>query len=138
MKGKQEDDFHSVRRSTIVRKQKDTLDLPGFNSALYPPDRWVPPASALRKMASLIDLQVEYLLTAGDHSATLPNFLDRGCLRKTLNGQIEYDFGDDSRVTASELSSTIQQFKPARVKTPRKQKKRQSVKKPQDEEKRKK
>lgn len=61
------------------------------------PQLWMPPESALTKLALLIQCQIDYLLTVGDSAASLPNFLDRGCLKKVEN-QIEYDLGVDCRV----------------------------------------
>ena len=59
------------------------------------PQLWMPPASAMVKVADLVDLQIKYLMTAGKHDAPLPNFMSSGCLRKTSTGEVEYDLGPD-------------------------------------------
>jgi hypothetical protein len=95
--------------------------------SLNNPDKWLPPRTVLTKMASLIDLKIEYLLSVGQHDACLPNFLARGCLKKTSTGQIEYDFGVDCNISNLQLASTLNDVNV----TPKKKKKRSSVKTPQ-------
>lgn len=58
----------------------------------------MPPESALRRVVQLVDFQLQYLITAGDSGAKLPDFLSRECLKRTENGDIEYDFGPDAHV----------------------------------------
>ena len=58
---------------------------------------WMPPETVLDKMANLLDLQVQYLLTAGDSEALLPDFKSCGIFKETEGG-IEYDFGPDSHI----------------------------------------
>lgn len=81
------------------------------------PMKWVPPQSALQSFAQLIDCQIDYLFTLGDHEAVLPNFLDKGCLMRDEDGKVHYDFGDDVKFVNKEellkieeevLSVTIQ------------------------------
>ena len=58
---------------------------PGMSmDSLNPPDNWMPPKSVLNQMVSLINLQIEYLLSVGKHKAALPNFLARGCLKNEM------------------------------------------------------
>lgn len=59
------------------------------------PKRWLPPESAIRRLAELIQLQIDYLLIAGYHDKELPDFLKKRCLRKT-DDHTEYDFGPDA------------------------------------------
>ena len=60
------------------------------------PQLWMPPHSALVKVAKIVTLQIEYYLTVGTADAKLPPFLLSGCFSKTLDGSIEYNFGEDA------------------------------------------
>lgn len=59
------------------------------------PKRWLPPESAVLRLAELIQLQVDYLLTVGFHEKELPDFLSKNCLKR-IDGRIEYDLGPDA------------------------------------------
>ena len=63
------------------------------------PQLWLPPRTVLDRLADVIMLQIDYLLTVGKEDAVLPNFLAKGCLEKRDNGEIEYNFGPDSHVS---------------------------------------
>lgn len=65
------------------------------NPTLTDPRKWLPPRSALKKMAGLIQLQIDYLDTVGYHKAQLPDFISKGCLIKNESG-VEFDFGPDA------------------------------------------
>ena len=54
------------------------------------PQLWMPPQTALDKLAIHIDSLLEYNLSAGKHDAKLPDFLSAG----SLSGD-EYNLGDD-------------------------------------------
>ena len=54
----------------------------------------MPPESALLHFTMLYDYQIEYFMTAGKSDAELPDFMGKGCLRKTEEDEIEYCFGN--------------------------------------------
>lgn len=58
---------------------------------------WMPPISALEKVTELVNCQLDYLFSTWKHEAVLPNFLERGCLKKDEKGTVTYDFGIESR-----------------------------------------
>lgn len=58
---------------------------------------WMPPISALKKVTELVNCQLDYLFSTWKHEAVLPNFLERGCLKKDEKGTVTYDFGIESR-----------------------------------------
>ena len=62
------------------------------------PQLWMPPESAIEKLARLVQCQIDYLETAGIPDASLPKFLKSGCLIKTADGQVEYNFGTDAYI----------------------------------------
>ncbi len=82
-----------VRQLSVKRPGQKTLSKP---------QKWMPPNSALDSIASLIDLQIEYLYTAGCHSAKLPNFILKGCLKEDGDGNIGYDLGDKVHIANPE------------------------------------
>jgi len=96
--------YEEVRRHTMIQKRKQASGPIAYENASNP-KKWLPPQTALSRMAELIDLQIQYLLTAGDASAPLPDFLAANCLKRTETGEVEYDFGCDSFMTSAELSS---------------------------------
>ncbi len=55
------------------------------------PKRWMPPASCLEKLATLVDAMMQYMLSLGIHDAPLPDF-SRTCLVKS-GKLLEYDLG---------------------------------------------
>ncbi|CAC5425792.1 unnamed protein product [Mytilus coruscus] len=62
------------------------------------PQLWMPPASALLKLATNVQCLIDYYLTAGYHNKDLPDFISRGCLKKTQAGEIEFDLGEESKI----------------------------------------
>ena len=95
--------FSEVQQLTMQQKSKrgevnDSL------ISLRKANLWLPPESALERMADLINMQIEYLETAGVGDAKLPNFLGKDCLRKTDSGDIEYYFGPDAKRSMKELT----------------------------------
>ena len=86
--------FDDVRALTIA-KTKDETQQSGFKT--NDPRKWLPPETARSYLCDLVQLQVQYLETAGNHSACLPAFLSRPCLQKNSCGEIEYNFGLDAR-----------------------------------------
>lgn len=89
--------FEEVRAMTIA-KTADEKQQSGFKTK--DPRLWLPPESALLRLCDLLQLQVQYLETAGDHSACLPDFLSCSCLQKNSCGEIEYNFGPDAHFTS--------------------------------------
>ena len=85
------------------------------------PKRWLPPESAIRRLAELIQLQIDYLLTAGYCDSELPDFLSKNCLTK-VDDQIEYDFGPDAHFVSVDslpaVTKTIRTSKRAQEDTP--------------------
>ena len=65
----------------------------------------MPPKSALERVAQLVDLQVQYLQTAGNASAALPDFLGCECLHKSSSGEVEYNFGTEASEAPITLNS---------------------------------
>ena len=64
--------FEDVRALTIA-KNKDETQQSGFKT--NDPRKWLPPETALSCLCDLVQLQIQYLETAGHHSACLPAFL---------------------------------------------------------------
>ena len=109
--------FEEVRQFSVKR--------PGQKDARHPA-LWLPPKSALEKVASLIDCQIQYMFTLWDHAAMLPDILGSGCLKKQQSGAIEYCLGNDSHIDSyqellhmpeEELKKRV---KAAKIKVPRK------------------
>lgn len=117
--------FAEVRAITI-QKQQESL-FPG-GKVTSNPQRWLPPESAVRRLAELVDLQIMYLDTAGHHAAELPNFLGKQCLKKSTTGEIEYDFGPEARTNVEEISPLKSNQKRAQEKTPQKGKRKKKLK----------
>jgi hypothetical protein len=92
------------------------------------PRRWLPPISALECICKVLNLQIEYYLTAGCPSAPLPDFLGGHCLKKASTGEVEYNFGSESYLPQAELTKLTEKTKP---KTPvKKCKKRKAANTP--------
>ena len=73
----------------ISKKQKD-------------PRQFLPPMSCLSRIGNLINCQLEYLLTAGEHSAVTPKFLEYDCLERTESGKVVYNFGPEAKINIPE------------------------------------
>ena len=119
--------FEDVRKATVQKKKRTqtlTTDIQNAND----PNRWMPPKGALQRMGSLIQLQIDYLSTAGNSSALLPNFLGSDCLKQASTGEIEYDFGEESHLSSSSLSEMTMT---SSLITPKKGRKRLSAETPQ-------
>ena len=85
--------YDEVRTMTIGKKMDPTKKT-GYRTA--DPRKWLPPKSAMERLCDIVQLQMEYLETAGIHDKPLPNFLESGCLIKTVDGEVEYFFGPDA------------------------------------------
>ena len=86
--------FDEVRQISVKRPDNNKKDI----DAIKYPQTWLPPTSALLKIACLINSQTQYLLTVCQHDASLPNFLENSGLQK-INGIIQYDLGPDCHVS---------------------------------------
>ena len=105
--------YEEVRRTTIYKGKTTNTNLP---------QQWLPPESVMQRVATLIQLQIKYLETAGIHDAPLPDFLSYPCFRKTATGEVEYDFGQDVHMSSLQMVVTC---------TPKKDKKRMMIQSPQ-------
>ena len=85
------------------------------------PEQWLPPENVMRRVANLIQFQIEYLQTLGKHDADMPNFTSKPCLKKTSTGEIEYDFGPDACMPLVPQTMFV---------TPKKNKKRMQIETP--------
>ena len=59
--------------ATTLRKTADQAEESSYKMADL--RRWLPPDSAVRKLAEIVQQQIEYLITAGYHEAEMPDFL---------------------------------------------------------------
>ena len=100
--------YDAIRHKSMIKQRKSSTLTPGIPRMLNDPDKWMPPASAIERLAELVNLQIKYLQIAGQHDADLPKFLGFACLRQTLTGQIEYDFGDESSLTNLDISAVTE------------------------------
>ena len=86
-----EKNFDDVRQKTMVSGVQRS------NEGIYRnPKLWMPPSSALKKVAKIVTLQIEYYQTVGSPAAKLPAFLSSGCFIKQDDGSVEYNFGADT------------------------------------------
>ena len=81
-------------RTLSIGKVEDASKNTGIKTS--DPRKWLPPKSVIERLANMVQMQIDYLQTAGGHEHKLPNFLSRDCLRKNASGEIEYDFGPDA------------------------------------------
>ncbi|CAC5415752.1 unnamed protein product [Mytilus coruscus] len=85
--------FEEIRQLTVKAPTAKSSD-PPRNYAL-----WMPAAAAvLNKLSLNINCLIKYYLSAGQHTAILPNFLQDGCLLKLPTGEIEYNLGSEASV----------------------------------------
>ena len=68
---------------------------PPNKSEFRHPQSWMPPETALKKLCQRTQCQIDYLMTCYDHSADLPDFLSKGCLLKSKDGDVVYDLGEN-------------------------------------------
>ena len=125
--------YNPVYHSHLTLKEVRQLSMKLPNrSEFRHPQSWMPPENALKKLCQLTQCQVDYLMTAGDHSAALPDCVARGCLKKTEDGQVGFDLGDTTytsdkrnelQIPEKQLSDKVKAVKEAtqpRVKATRK------------------
>lgn len=97
--------FDQVRALTIGKKSSVSIT----GQTTKDPKRWLPPESAIRRLADIVQLQIDYLLIAGFHEKDLPDFLSKGCLVKK-DGHVEYDFGPDSHFLSLETLPVLSEM----------------------------
>jgi hypothetical protein len=49
---------------------------------------WMPPELVVEQLSKNVSCLIQYYISAGNHSAQLPDFLTNGCLTKTKTGEI--------------------------------------------------
>jgi hypothetical protein len=50
----------------------------------------MPPELVVEQLSKNVSCLIQYYISAGNHSAQLPDFLTNGCLTKTKTGEIDY------------------------------------------------
>ena len=116
-KGKETASFDEVRRLSMAPRQRTlvTTQTPTLRSA----QMWLPPESAVRKMAKLVCLQIKYLLTAGFSVSKLPDFEEGSCFIQS-EGNTDYNFGTEIHATVQQLVEFVGQTKRKMLSTPQK------------------
>ena len=89
--------YDDIRALTIGRRE-DKASKGGYTTK--DPRKWLPPETAINRLGELV--QIDYLQNAGIHEAVNPNFLLSNTLKQNSSGEIEYDFGPDSRFASFE------------------------------------
>ena len=97
--------FKEVRKMTII----------GKDGKVKSSEKWLPPESCVRRMANLTSVVIEYMMTAGTHDATLPDFEKTNCFKVTTSGKVLYDFGPDE--SQDEIEEWFQSLTGTPVKT---------------------
>ena len=100
--------FEQVRALTIGKNT--AVSVSGHTTK--DPKKWLPPESAIHRFADIVQLQIDYLLTAGCHEKELPDFLSKGCLVKR-DGCIEYDFGPEAHFSSTDSLPVVSQSETA-------------------------
>ncbi|KAL4217289.1 hypothetical protein ACF0H5_023740 [Mactra antiquata] len=106
--------YEDVRAMTIS-KQEDSSQRGGFKTS--DPKKWLPPKSVIERVSELVQFQIEYLETVGSHDSVLPNFCSGHVLVKGSGGEIEYNFGPESRFLSIEDLPKIKNKKKKRTLT---------------------
>ena len=105
--------FETVRALSIGKKTAESPS--GY--VTKDPKRWLPPESAVLRLAELIQLQIDYLLTVGFHEKELPDFLSKNCLKR-IDGRIEYDLGPDAHFEFLDSLPTVRKIDSAMKRSP--------------------
>ena len=92
--------FNEIREETI-RKKRTKKSLSEQGTLVNHPRMWMPPKSAIEKLADLVQFQIFYLETVGRHDARLPVFNECPCI-SIVNGCVTYNFGDESHINTLE------------------------------------
>ena len=56
--------YDAIRHKSMIKQRKSSTLTPGIPRMLNDPDKWMPPASAIERLAELVNLQIKYLQTA--------------------------------------------------------------------------
>ena len=116
--GKSDKCFEEVRQKSMFSSVQRKND-----SKYRNPKLWMPPSSALMKVAKIITLQIEYLQTVGCPAAKLPAFLTSGCFVKDDLGNVEYNFGEETFQDVTPMTvQNVSSKRKANDLTPRKDK----------------
>ena len=97
--------FEEVRRKSII----------GNDGIVRGADKWLPPATCVKRMANLTSIVIEYVMTAGTHDAFLPDFQHADCFKVTSSGKVMYDFGPDA--SQDQIEEWCESLKGTPVKT---------------------
>ena len=79
--------FDQVRALTIGKKSSVSIT----GKTTKDPKRWLPPESAIRRLADIVQLQIDYLLIAGFHEKELPD-LSSGLPWQRLSGEKRWPY----------------------------------------------
>ena len=107
-------EYNEVRKDTMYK---------GTTKVVTMPQQWLPPESVMRRVANLVQFQIDYFDTLGKHDADMPDFASRPCLTTTESGNTEYDFGPEvhmENVPQTIFTTPKKDKKRLRVETPRK------------------
>jgi hypothetical protein len=85
-------------RAMSIGKVFDETQRDGYR--INDPRRWLPPRSAVDRLADLVQVVLDYVQTIGQHDAEPPNFLSCRCLTTNESGEIEYNFGPECHFTS--------------------------------------
>ena len=107
--------FENVRAISIS-KRPDASAKGGYST--NDPRKWLPPETAIRRLGELLQLQMTYLQSAGNHEAECLDVMQTHTLRQNSSGEMEYDFGSESRFQSLEA---LPVFKPPVLKTKKRQ-----------------
>jgi hypothetical protein len=88
-----------------VRQMSIQIPNPKKKEMMRNPQLWMPLELVVEQLSKNVSCLIQYYLSAGNHSAQLPDFLTNGCLTKTKTGEIEYDFGEHAYI--SDLQSLL-------------------------------
>ena len=90
-----------------VRQMSIQIPTPKKKEVRRNPQLWMPPELVVEQLSKNVSCLILYYLSAGNHSAQLPDFLTNGCLTKTKTGEIEYDFGEHAYISDLQYLLTI-------------------------------
>ena len=90
---------------TLEEIRQISIKVPG--KEFKHPQTWMPPISAIKQLAKLVQCQIAYFLTVLNPQASLPNFISIGCLEKRKDGTTWYNLGAESHVDNKETLLTI-------------------------------
>ena len=92
--------FEEVQEATreMTRRSKPNLhDI--FDSTVRDARQWLPPKSAVLKLAELVNLQIDYMDLAGSNDAVMSTIKSASCF-KAEDREVEFNFGPDCHITS--------------------------------------